>query len=1179
MWASLGLLICAVGIWHRTLGSRAMAGLAALGVLGGLLLLVAYGAIDRLTGSGIDASVVYHLQTGLEGAATADFTGLAVGTVAAVLGAMAAAGLAYRLVRTDEEARHGLARGLAGAALLGGAFWVNPAVGDLVRLVGHAGIQAKAPAGPAPPGFVAVDRLAFAGPRRNLVVLYLESVERSYLDDTRFPGLMPNLRALEAEAVSFTDITEVEEAGWTIAGMVASQCGIPLVGSGAGMDRFLPGATCLGDLLDAEGYALAYMGGADLGFAGKGTFYGSHGFDLVEGRTELAPRLADPDYVNDWGLFDDSLYPEVRKRFDALAAGDAPFVLAMLTLDTHHPFGFRSQSCADQPYGDGSNPMLNAVHCADRLAADFIRDVRSSPAFADTVLVVASDHMAMPNLAQEQLDAGERRNLLMLFAPGLEPALIDKPGTTLDIGPTILGVIGAPTPALGYGRDLLAGEATLRAGEPGLSALIDQGRGFLWSMWAYPQLSRGLAIDSEAGEVLLGDQRLKYPALFVLDDRLAVTQVKFELHSDIPLVEMVAGLPDDQRFLWIDACQRTAVLATGAPADGASVCLLAGQLGNVILNHVALSDGVPLTGADVADLFASTDDRLALRDSLFADVDLRRQFTTEEIIAYTPPNGLTGRILVRSAGYGQGASWVWNPQAGERVRLLRGLTLLGLTAEGAPVRIGHVDTCGYGGRYSDMVPLQGGFAEAMARDAKAFGGFVIVSHDSVICYGIDPGLEPLFAGTGLMRWRDLDYEQPYVAVIAGNGEVQEFVGSRRTALGIEVTDALRSLQETGQRQLAALPRIAHAGGGLDGKVYTNSLEALSANAAAYELFEIDFSWTSDGELICLRYWNVPFLAKDGVLPTGPLPLAEAQARAARQAGFTPCTLATLADWMQAHAWARVVPDLKSGAVEAYARIAETYPGLKDRFIPQIYQPRDYARVRDMGYDEVIWAIYQYVGDDAAVLAQLPDMDLLGLSIPVDRVWDGLARKAQAATGVLTWVHTVDDPAQLEAVLAAGAAEVFTNALTPSPLLRFDVLSSGYDAGESAVVAPDGTTVSLTRGVSLLDLTPGAGPALLATFDGCAGLDTGTAPDPGPFRQSLTNALSQRHWLALVVHDSAFCEGVDLATVLAGTPLRVAPGIDFRSPYIGLIRPDGRVTEATGAPGTRLRRSLMVEVGP
>src|SRR5687767_5898467 len=37
-----------------------------------------------------------------------------------------------------------------------------------------------------------------------------------------------------------------------------------------------------------------------------------------------------------------------------------------------------------------------------------------------------------------------------------------------------------------------------------------------------------------------------------------------------------------------------------------------------------------------------------------------------------------------------------------------------------------------------------------------------------------------------------------------------------------------------------MPAIAHAGGGYAGETYTNSIEALDANAAAYELFEIDF---------------------------------------------------------------------------------------------------------------------------------------------------------------------------------------------------------------------------------------------------------------------------------------------------------------------------------------------------
>lgn len=1170
MWISLGLAILAVAVWWRALALRAGVALAVAGVLGCLLLSVAWLVADRLTGSGIDASVVYHLRTGLEAAGFGAFYGLIAAAVAAVAGCLLAAVLVWRLVRAPAAPRFGRARGLVGAVLLGAAFWLHPAVGDLVRLEESARHSAMASAGPPPAGFVPVGRLAFPGARRNLVVLYLESVERSYFDEARFPGLMPELKALEAEAVSFTDLGEVEEAGWTIAGMVASQCGMPLIGSGAGFDEFLPGATCLGDLLKAQGYGLSYLGGADLGFAGKGTFYDSHGFDLVEGKTQLQPLLPDPAYVNEWGLFDDSLYTLAAERFDALAAGEGPFGLVMLTLDTHHPFGFPSASCADRPYGDGANVFLNAVHCADRLAAGFIRHVRASPAFRDTVLVVASDHMAMPNLAREALEAGERRNLLMLFAPGLTPALVVKPGTTLDTGPTVLGLMGAPTPALGFGRDLLASGPTLA---DRVGGLIDAGRGFLAAMWAFPQIADGLVLDGAAGEVVLGERRLKVPVLFRLNEALAVTAVDFDLSADITLPELVAGFSGGQRFAWLDRCARTAVLAATPAPEGAETCLLAGRLDSPGLRQIAVSDGVPVAPEVVTAAFAP--DAAPFRDDLMLDLAARRQFAAEKVIDYTPPNGLGGEVAIRSAGYLTGNSWVMNPDTGEKVALIRGLTLLGLNPDSTPVKLGHADTCGYGGRQVDEVPLEGGFQAAMDAAGKDFAGFVIVAHDSVICYEIEPGLEPLFAGTGLSKWRDLWYEEPYVALIAGDGRVEEFVGDRQTALGLHLRDILRAPRRDRQRVLETLPRIAHAGGRWNGMDYTNSQEALEANGGAFELIEVDLAWTSDERLVCLHDWDAGFLARDGLLPEAPLPFAEFEARAAA-APYHPCTMASLAEWLRGHEGVRVVLDLKAGAVDAYGAIAGTYPDLLDRLLPQVYQPEDWARVRDMGYADVIWTLYQYDGDNDAVLGWLAKMDLPGLVMPPERLEAGLALRAREATGVLSWVHTVNSVPELEAALEAGAAEVFTDVLKPAPLRRYEVESLGNASGGSGLRSAGGK-LDLARGVNLVEL--GQAPKLLARFDGCTQAEGGPVPDPAPFRAALAEALARKADLAVVVHDSAFCDGVAIAPLFADTPLVKAPAIGFRAPYVGVVRADGRVSETLGPADSRLSREVVIGGAP
>lgn len=45
--------------------------------------------------------------------------------------------------------------------------------------------------------------------------------------------------------------------------------------------------------------------------------------------------------------------------------------------------------------------------------------------------------------------------------------------------------------------------------------------------------------------------------------------------------------------------------------------------------------------------------------------------------------------------------------------------------------------------------------------------------------------------------------------------------------------------------------------GVDGKAYTNSLEALQSNlAAGHRIFEVDLAITSDGKVVCLHDWDI-----------------------------------------------------------------------------------------------------------------------------------------------------------------------------------------------------------------------------------------------------------------------------------------------------------------------------------
>lgn len=303
----------------------------------------------------------------------------------------------------------------------------------------------------------------------NIVLIYMESLEQRYFDEAVFPDLLPNLKRLREESIDFSNVSQGVGAGWTIAGMVASQCGYPLTGKfeigGNGFtifDDFLPKATCLGDYLKKDGYQISFIGGADSRFAGKNEFLHSHGYDEIIDRDDLLGTLTDKSYKNGWGAFDDTLLDFSLKKFMSLSEKESPFLQTLLTMDTHHPEGFLSKSC--KTYGDGGNSTLNAVHCSDLLIPRFIERIRHSPFSDNTIIIVLSDHLAMRNRATSLLESSKEPKRLTFFinTPEGRQEHNANPGVHYDVAPTILNLIGYKINGqMGFGSPLTLGEGYL----------------------------------------------------------------------------------------------------------------------------------------------------------------------------------------------------------------------------------------------------------------------------------------------------------------------------------------------------------------------------------------------------------------------------------------------------------------------------------------------------------------------------------------------------------------------------------------------------------------------------------------------------------------------------------------------------------------------------------------------
>ncbi|HEX5754889.1 MAG TPA: sulfatase-like hydrolase/transferase, partial [Arenimonas sp.] len=696
---SVLLLACAVLVLRRTRpGVLASLWISLLCLL--LLLLAgAHAVSDRFTGEGIDASVLYHLRMGFEGAGMMEYLGLMVATGILLLLSLLAAIVCFRLLQRSPPRASRMRALASGCLLLAAAIAAHPAPPDLYRLYR---VQQDNLANTTPSGdYLTTGTVA---PRRpaNLVVLYLEGLERSYLDEQRFPGLTPNLRRLEQRATSFTDIRQVWSTSWTIAGITASQCGIPLVtpqgsyNAMSGTDRFLPEARCIGDVLAEAGYRLEFFGGADVEFAGKGGFLREHGFARANGIEQLQDRVQDPSYRSHWGLYDDTLLGLLHARLRELARSPQPFAVFALTLDTHVPEGHVPAACAGLHYRGGEQPILDAVHCADRLAGAFIDGLLADPALKDSVLLVQSDHLMMQTAVSGLLEQAPRRNLMMLFDPSREPSRVDTPGSLLDVAPTLLNRLGADLDGFGYGRDLLGESPSVveQHGEQVDDFLISQ-FGFLRSLWSFPQLYAGLELGPD-DRLSLGEREIKLPALLNLGRDLQVLDIHFEIDADNRLAQRMGAQPATQRFVWVDRCAAVAALSKSPiRAPGQQWCLSAGTLGGSDIRITALEPDAPIAFADLKQAFdagvVDTNAYPQRRSRLQAWLRYGDAFVTE--VRLPSPQADTSVTVLHSVGSPSAASEARVPPTGQHVTLRRGLTLLGLDPAKGPIKLAHIDSC------------------------------------------------------------------------------------------------------------------------------------------------------------------------------------------------------------------------------------------------------------------------------------------------------------------------------------------------------------------------------------------------------------------------------------------------------------------------------------------------------
>ncbi len=321
-------------------------------------------------------------------------------------------------------------------------------------------------------------KITFPKQKQNLIYIYLESMETTYLSQEEGGGLkenvIPELYDLAKNNTNFSHSDGVggwefvTNTSWTSAAIIAQTAGVPLtlplLNTVPKNDtNLLPSIITLNDVLHQNGYTQTVMFGSKSSYGGKENYFKQHGVDkILDYNTAVKSGIIDKDYFVWWGMEDNKLLEYAKKELTALSKGDKPFNFTMLTADTHHISGYKCDLCENT----FDSQYKNVLHCSSKQISEFVEWIKAQPFYENTTVVLIGDHHSMDQqFFTNNVDNSYTRRVYNCFINSRVTPKNEKNRafTPMDIFPTTLAALGCEIEGdrLGLGTNLFGESTTL----------------------------------------------------------------------------------------------------------------------------------------------------------------------------------------------------------------------------------------------------------------------------------------------------------------------------------------------------------------------------------------------------------------------------------------------------------------------------------------------------------------------------------------------------------------------------------------------------------------------------------------------------------------------------------------------------------------------------------------------
>jgi len=294
----------------------------------------------------------------------------------------------------------------------------------------------------------------------NVLLIFVEGLDRRYLGRTiRSVRLTPFLDRLKAESLYFENF--YANGVQTSRALLASMCSLyPRQGTAAIKTRSTRDYLCLPSVLRRKGFRTEMVIGQRGDIHNLRVFMERNGVDRLYDEGDLpsnAERLG-------LGATDGAILNMMRTRIEVLQATKQPFVLAGLTLSTHHPFIFPKVHPEVRILQAEADQYVPALRYFDLEFERFFTGLQRDGLLRNTIVFVLGDHGRHEPVGTTDVERQGGRFLVPLFIwlddslrtpETYRPRHTERIASQVDLAPTILAMNGLMPPVSPFmGRDL-----------------------------------------------------------------------------------------------------------------------------------------------------------------------------------------------------------------------------------------------------------------------------------------------------------------------------------------------------------------------------------------------------------------------------------------------------------------------------------------------------------------------------------------------------------------------------------------------------------------------------------------------------------------------------------------------------------------------------------------------------